>query len=134
MLSKINELQILGEIPPPKISKRISQKTKKSGQNSFSQEIVLGKKDPRRNLLEYNIQVIKFVKSWRGTVIGAIQDGTVRNDIDPTLIAQGLAALSTGVVDQIKRRKMSLKQAGFKKEDLIDALFEIMLHGIENNP
>jgi len=65
-------------------------------------------------------------------IIQGIEDGTVRNDIDPLRTAFLLQGLSNGVIQLMTREGKHIEQLeGFETEDLLEDFISMMIRGLQ---
>ncbi len=72
----------------------------------------------------------KFVGIWLGAVQKGMADGTIRNDLQPEILAMLLGSVASGVLFELGHREPFFTQFGLSKKDVIQILFDIMRNGM----
>lgn len=93
---------------------------------SFCKDNESVKDHKKRNPLKILVQAVEK----------GIEDGSIRNDLDPHIISHSLWAMSTGVLQHISSQKLELHKhkegKAIDPDETLNALFEIIRKGISN--
>ncbi len=80
---------------------------------------------------DYLDQIEEYRKIFLKVLTDAIKNKKIRSDVNPNMIGIALASLTSGLINELSHRDMSLKQTGLEMDQIVDFVFEMIGEGLK---
>ena len=80
---------------------------------------------------DYNKRNEEYGEQFRGVIISAIKNKTIRSDKDPFLIGFTLFMMTSGIMKELEQHQNTLETMKFDGDDIIEFMFEMIAAGLK---